>query len=159
MPRWYTRGGKFHLAYLHCAKRLNRCRYHVCSLKLAFTHRDHSQVVRELEDEHWYDGSTGDSMSLRSQRPSFLRGRVGDLMGIAGRLDSFGEAQWRLPWVRLRLKNVVFNLLCDVNDLDVPRLVGRGPLHDSFFYLVSYLIWLALFDARMIKLYARRKYL
>ena len=49
--------------------------------------------MRELEDENWYDGSIGDSVSLRSLRPSFLRGRIADLMGIAGRRDPFGEAQ------------------------------------------------------------------
>ena len=92
MPGW-KRGGKCHLAFVRCAKRSNRRRYHVCSLKLAFTHRDLSQVLRELEDEHCYDGSIGYSVNLRSQQPSFLRGRIADLMGIAGLPDPFGEAQ------------------------------------------------------------------
>jgi len=38
MPGWYARGGKWLLAFPRCAKRLDRWRYHVCSLKLAFMH-------------------------------------------------------------------------------------------------------------------------
>ena len=62
-------------------------------MKLVLTHRDHSQVVLELEDENRYDGSIGDSVILRLQRPSFLGGRIADLMGIAGRPDPLDEAQ------------------------------------------------------------------
>jgi len=47
--------------------------------------------VRELEDENWYDESFNERRG--SQRPSLLRGRIADLMGIAGRPEPIGEAQ------------------------------------------------------------------
>ena len=79
---------------------------------------DHSQVVRELEDENWYDESFNERRG--SQRPSLLRGRIADLMGIAGRPEPIGEAQWvTLTQVRLRLQRRVHSAVW--NPIWIPR--------------------------------------
>jgi len=146
MPGWYTRGGKCHLVFLRCAKRLDRWHYHAWSSKLAFMQCilwDHSQVVRELEDEDRYDGSIGDSASRGSQRPSLLRARIADLMGIAGRPDPFGEAQWRLFLVRLQLQRRVHSALRREGS-ERPSTRGARPSLCLVFYLVANLLWLAL---------------
>jgi len=72
--------------------------------------------VRELEDENWYDGSIEDTMSLRSQRPSFLRGRIiADIMGVAGRPDPFGARLSDAYPMCVFDFHVVSMLLFDVN--------------------------------------------
>ena len=84
---------------------------------------DHSQVVRELEDENWYDESFNERRG--SQRPSLLRGRIADLMGIAGRPEPIGEAQWvTLTQVRLRLQRRVHSVVW--NPILIPRFEVTG---------------------------------
>ena len=84
---------------------------------------DHSQVVRELEDENWYDESFNERRG--SQRPSLLRGRIADLMGIAGRPEPIGEAQWvTLTQVRLRLQRRVHSAVW--NPILIPRFEVTG---------------------------------
>jgi len=79
--------------------------------------------VRELEDENWYDESFNERRG--SQRPSLLRGRIADLMGIAGRPEPFGEAQWvTLTQVRLRLQRRVHSAVW--NPILIPRFEVTG---------------------------------